>query len=332
MGRLIGHTTAWRYLIDAYQRGALSHAYLVVGPPGVGKRTLAQEFLQWSLCFAPKAEGSCGTCAVCAHIQAGTETEILLVGPQGEARETTIDQVRNIIEFCKYQAQPGKLRGVIVTEAQTLNREAANALLKILEEPPAGTLLFLLAPSVQAVLPTIRSRCTALYLGMVSSAELEVSLLEKGLTQAEARELSRIAAGRPGLALKLLENDGRKESDEATSLLLAKLLSSQGWSELKAKTAQISSRTDEAEMSFRSTVIDWVRVWEESARDVLLRALDIPQFERYPGRAGKFQPRVSTVNQAGQLLNLIRELRTKLQANSNVQLTLEWFVLNLSRL
>ncbi len=183
---------------DALQalQGRNVHAVLLHGAAGIGKKVLAFDLARARLCESPRADGrACGTCAACVWLQGGHHPDLRIVVPeamawlrQGSAddgddddgaesatatpeadaeggksikasREILIDQVRRLADFLTTSTHRGGLRVVVLTPAERLNTAAANALLKMLEEPPAGTLFILTTDAIDDVLPTIRSRC-----------------------------------------------------------------------------------------------------------------------------------------------------------------------------
>lgn len=126
---------------------------LFAGPNGVGKRFAARALAQALLC--ERRSDACGECPTCRRVEAGTHEAILEIKPDGV--QIKIDQAREVAEFLQL-VRTGRSRVIVIDQAQALNPQAANSLLKILEEPPEGTFILLLAPTAAAVLPTLRSR------------------------------------------------------------------------------------------------------------------------------------------------------------------------------
>ncbi len=163
---IIGQERALRRLGALLQRESIPHALLFAGMDGVGKRTAALRFAMACNCRsgetpsdAAKAEGLpyCGRCDACRKIAAGTHPDIHLTVPAGAA--IRIDQVRALCGQLAMKPYEARYRFAILSDAQTLNAEAANALLKLLEEPPDGTVLILTTEQTSDLLPTIVSRC-----------------------------------------------------------------------------------------------------------------------------------------------------------------------------
>lgn len=166
--------TTWQHLRATRARPA--QALLLTGPRGVGKGALAQAWAQALLCEAPSVEGeACGTCPACHWFEAGTHPDYLHLTLQekttrdGETRLATaieVDQARAAVEFVQLSTYRAGTRVVRVDPADALNLAAANALLKVLEEPPLNTVFLLVSDQPRRLLPTIRSRCSRLDVGL----------------------------------------------------------------------------------------------------------------------------------------------------------------------
>ncbi|MBK9116238.1 MAG: DNA polymerase III subunit delta' [Betaproteobacteria bacterium] len=149
-------------------RATWPHALLVAGPRGIGKRTLALEFARSLLCEAPAADGlACGACASCGYVAAGQHPDLQVVEPftvddDGEVKALDaipVDRIRALIDWALLSGHRGRAKVAVVVPAEALNAAAANALLKTLEEPPAGTFLLLVSHQPGRVPATLRSRC-----------------------------------------------------------------------------------------------------------------------------------------------------------------------------
>lgn len=221
---LIGHGEAETALAQASSAGRLAHAWLFSGPDGVGKATLAVRFARHLLSGQPSTgEGLTGPAqdpnSRVYRLVAGDAHPDLLTIRRPEApdkagakrpQDLPIDQVRRIPSFLSMSASEGGWRVVIVDEADRLSRNAANALLKVLEEPPARTVLILIAVMPGRLLPTIRSRCRRLSLERLSDADLSLWLDQSGLAVPEADKdlLIGLAEGSPGKLGRLIEAGG----------------------------------------------------------------------------------------------------------------------------
>ena len=199
---LAGHTHLRELLASAATRGTLPASLIFAGPEGVGKRMTAMALAQLVNCLAPRDGDACGVCASCARIARGLHADILVVEP-GDTGVIKVDQIRDVVDRTGYRPFEGRRRVVIVDDADAMLGEAQNALLKTLEEPPAGTMFVLVTSRLDLLLPTIRSRCQQLRFGRLSVDEI-VSVLTgaHGYDAAEARTVAAAAEGSVGFALE----------------------------------------------------------------------------------------------------------------------------------
>lgn len=140
----------------------LGHAPLVHGPRGLGKRALADWLARRLLCSQPRGDAPCGECQACRLIDSGTHPDLFVVEIAEEKQVIGVDQVRELIECLQLTASMGSQRVGLMPQADTMNTNAANALLKTLEEPPSGAWLVLVAEQPARLPATIRSRCQQL--------------------------------------------------------------------------------------------------------------------------------------------------------------------------
>ncbi len=154
------HSTQWDALMARARAAVLPHALLLHGPEGLGKEQFARTFSQALLCSAPRTDGqACQSCSACVMFNAGTHPDYQRIAPEEERKSIGIDQVREIIAWIVFKSHAAGYKIALITPAERMTIEAANALLKTLEEPPAHSLLMLIT-SRPALLPaTVRSRC-----------------------------------------------------------------------------------------------------------------------------------------------------------------------------
>jgi DNA polymerase-3 subunit delta' len=200
-----GHEDARQQLQSAYRRGRLGHAYLFVGPDGVGKMRFAVEFAKAVQCDSPPAEfTACDRCPACAQVTAETHPDVAVFRRPEDRQEFVVEVAQQVVANLALRPARGKGRVCLLDDADALNEEAANCLLKSLEEPPSGSVLILIATSTDTQLPTILSRCQVVRFKPLSPADLRLVLIDQGVTElADLDRLVRLSGGCVGRALAL---------------------------------------------------------------------------------------------------------------------------------
>jgi DNA polymerase-3 subunit delta' len=180
------------------QQSAMTHAWLFTGPPGSGRSVAARAFAAALLC----ENGGCGQCASCHQVFAGTHADLLLVRPEGLSYG--VKQTRDLVLRAAGMPTGGRWQVVLFEDADRCTEQAANALLKAIEEPAPRTVWLLCAPSAEDLVPTIRSRCRVVTLVVPSSAAVAQVLTERdGIDPARALAAARAAQGHVGRARRL---------------------------------------------------------------------------------------------------------------------------------
>ncbi|MBL8922886.1 MAG: DNA polymerase III subunit delta' [Myxococcaceae bacterium] len=204
----------------ALSRGHVHHAWLFHGPDGVGKELAAFGLAQALICTEQPNAG-CGVCAACRRVHKRNHPDVTVVMPDDElvrrgmagrsdfertpSRDIRIEQVRQLQERLAFRALESKTKVAVLLTAHAMNPSAQNALLKTLEEPPAGTVLILVSSAPDKLLPTIRSRCAKASFGPLPVDFLAARLMEgkKGVDEATAKQAAMMAGGSLARALSL---------------------------------------------------------------------------------------------------------------------------------
>lgn len=241
---IIGHQQIVEQLRRTVASGRIAGAYLFVGAAGVGKETVATYFARLIFCLQHKQapEGAdreqtaplpsvCGTCLACRKVDSGNHPDLQFIRPAGNL--VKIGQIRELQKQIIYEPLESSRKVYILTDAERMNLEAENCLLKTLEEPPASSVLILLTSNIEALLPTTRSRCQILQFYPMQTEELAEVLMKRFPIDAEAAATAAIAAGGVvGKALTQLEKGNRMASEvpeilKETDLLAAFRLAEQ---------------------------------------------------------------------------------------------------------
>ena len=235
---ILGQERLRRVLCSTLCEGKPAHAYLLFGPKGSGKKTLAA-FLASALVCETLTEAPCGKCRHCRKATEGTNPDIHFIMPEG--KYLRIDQVRQVKSAASYRPHESRYQ-VFIMDAAAVTTEAANSLLKLLEEPPAGTVFILLSENPGLLPPTVVSRCQLLKLEKLSPQDLYKLLRQKPDISDEQRELAvRLSEGIPGRALAAAGPDWQELFREV--LLFLKQFGEN--CDFAAKAAQLAAHKDQ---------------------------------------------------------------------------------------
>ena len=271
MMETVGHPRAVNALRRGLEEGRLSHAYLIAGPAHVGKMTLAMDLARMVNCAADAPP--CGECRHCERIRQGLHADVRVVGPGyggDEAAQSKssigIGEVRALGREANLKPFEGGTRVFIVEDAERLTPEAANALLKTLEEPPDQVVLALLASEPSVLPPTVLSRCRQIALRPMPVEQVAQELRSRnGADAMRIEEIARLSGGRMGWALRAVQEpdlvDGRtKRLQEVQEVLEGTL----------EKRFAYAARLASGFASDQGSVVEELDLWRSWLRDVFL--------------------------------------------------------------
>lgn len=325
---IIGHSWAIDVLLRHLRSGATRHAYLLTGAEGVGRSTVADWFVRALLCTSEGGEGlPCGVCEACSLIAKGAHPDVHWLAGDGGLKIDDVRRLQHELSLSPYQANR---RVAVMPDFEMATTEAANALLKTLEEPPPNVVLLLTATTEESLLPTIVSRCEVIALRPMAIGDLAKALELRGESAERARTLAGQAMGRPGLALRL--------SEDAEQVRQRTVLIEDGLRLLGMKRADRFEYA--AEVNHHKEPVDnrrasilvleaWLSLW----RDVLHQAHGVDSQMTFP----EFNVDVEKVAarvESDDVVHLLREIEDAMQriaANANPLLAMETVMLALPR-
>ena len=330
MWQVIGQGRAVSLLQQSLKTGKLAHAYLLVGPPHVGKMTLALNLAQALNCEAD--EKPCLACTPCKKIAAGKHADVQIVGltqneEEAEAKLISIDQIKEIQHSANLPPFEGKHKVFIIDGAELLSTDAANCLLKTLEEPEAKVTFILLTTNDRLLLPTVVSRCQRLELPPLSIVEGARALVENaGVEPERARLLAGLSHGCPGWAIAAT-GDGHvlqrrdEELDQIINVIRA------DYEDRFDYAGRLAARFTQNRGAVYDTLDRWLDYW----RDLLLVKLGgedmIVNIDRQ-----KELVEIAAGYRLAQIKDFIESLRKaaeQLRQNVNVRLALEVLMLDI---
>lgn len=331
---IIGHESTKDHLKTAIASGHVSHAYLLTGDKGMGKKTLALAFAKALQCenlqeklsegsLPPSKIDSCGECRSCRQEETNNQPDIITWRYKKEA-SISVDDVRDLVSDIQIKPYASRYKVYILPDVQKMTKEAQNALLKTLEEPPEYAVLILLTTSRDAMIETILSRCIVLLLRPVKDGQVRKYLMERhGIPDFQAEVGAAFAQGNIGRAKDLATSPDFQTMLERTIQILTHIR------EWKVADILLLIRDLNAKKDEIYDVLDLFTIWY---RDVLY-------FKATRDADGIiFREHVVQVREAAQkssydgvqtIIDAIRTAKTRLHANVSFDLTMELLLLTM---
>ena len=333
MWQIIGQTRAVSLLQRSLETGSVAHAYLFIGPAHLGKMTLALNLAQALNC--PAAEPPCGQCSPCQKIISGKHADVQIIGlgsdgDSAEAKsrmEISIDQIRQIQHSASLPPFEGRYKVFIIDGAELLSTEAANCLLKTLEEP-VGKIVFILLTTNERRLPTtVISRCQRLELPPLAVTEITTALNRQwGIEPARAELLARLCRGCPGWAVSAALDDSLLTQRAERLDRLLDLADADG-EERFAYAARLAAQFSQNRAAAQERLDLWLSWW----RDLLLVKVGCNSYITNVDRLATLidRSRGYGLAQIKAFINAIRAAGEQLKQNANPQLVLEVLMLDI---
>lgn len=319
MQPIIGHEWAVEFLKSALAKGRVAHAYLFVGPPQIGKRTLALYFAQALNCLNERRP--CGECSSCRKISRGLHPDVRLI--ESEGGTIKIEQIRDVQREVALSPFEGDYRIYLIREIERATLPALNCLLKTLEEPPKHVVLLLTSTEISPLPETVVSRCQVLSLRPPPLGQIEEALEQHWQVQGgRARLLARLSEGRIGWAITAAREQGILQERERRLGAYLEVME-KGQRERLDYAYQLSRDPEVAEENLKL----WLSWW----RDLLLlkgglteRVVNVDQEATLRQQCQQY-----SLQQARDFLRAIQQTLKRLEQNVNARLALEVLLLDL---
>lgn len=316
---------AWQYFKLLFDNNNLGQAYLIYGMPGVGKAALAEKLLQLLFCQGAAAK-PCGHCQPCRQVLSRAYQDMHWLEKLPDKQDITIQQIRELRDFVRTRSLQGGPRVVVINLADEMNTEAANALLKMLEEPAAKVTFLLLAVNLRKLPRTIISRCQLLPVGLTPKEQIVDLLKMSGVEIDLAQDLAQYAEGRAGLAELWLHNDATLKAHLEMVKELIELITINKWSDWQNFISKnLAKETSSSLNSLQPAALSLLSACQEIGRALLQTKLDLGSLVIYQKQQNELKllaARWSWIKLADWLKSL-EAARGKILANGNIRLTWE---------
>ena len=331
--QVIGQTRVVSLLQRSLEKGVMAHAYLLIGPPHVGKMTLALNLAQALNCEA--TEPPCGECPSCQKIALGKHADVQIIGltSNGNSTETklrteiSINQIREMEHSASLPPFEGRYKIFIVDKAELLSIEAANCLLKTLEEPVSKVIFILLTTNEKLLPATVVSRCQRLELFPLTVTEVETALNDRwSIEPQKAKLLARLCHGCLGWAVSAAVDDSllQQRAERLDGLLD---IINADYEERFAYAAQLVAQFSQNRELVQDVLDSWIDYW----RDLLLVKVGSSDIITNVDRLAMLieMARDYTLAQIKSFINSIQAAKEQLRQNANPRLVLEVLMLSI---
>ena len=334
--KIIGQERAIGFLKQVMAGGKIPHAYLFAGINGIGKTTTALALTRSINCHEPMNEEGCGQCKSCRQIMGGNFPDLVFIEPDGP--NIKIEQIRDLNRKLSFRPLSGRYRVSIIHQAEMMTDEAANSLLKNLEEPPQNNILILRVIEPLDLLPTIVSRCQKVLFRPISSLSIADWLVDKmEMDKGQALMLAKISEGSLGRAIQLCEGDFlEKRGDYLLRLIQLPGLSQEHAIEMALEfTRREKEKRPDASERENMDLLDLLSVWKTWYRDLLLIKSKCPEDFLINIDFSHKLKNISNKAKIKDLMNsfvILDQAQRDLRRSRNLDLMMENTVLNLKRL
>lgn len=271
----IGHVNIKNHFTRSITKNHFHHSYIFSGPNNLGKYSIAKTFLHAILCEEKNGMKPCNTCTSCIYLKQGIHPDFHEIQREIDKdtknlkKNISIDQIKQVQEKLSIKSFMNAYKAVLILEADTLSDKASNALLKTLEEPAKNTIIILILSNIQNVLKTIRSRSQIFHFYPLSLNEIYNHLISIGALRDTARNISKIANGRPGIAIEYYRNNKKFEDYIENMKKCELMLEIPLYKRLIVASEEISKIKKNASHT-KEYVLTQLDTWAFLLRDILL--------------------------------------------------------------
>lgn len=317
---IIGHERIVEVLRRSLRTGKTAHSYLFEGVPGCGRKKTALALIQALFCTSA-ADDACGVCPSCRKVAGGSHPDITLIAPLPDKRDISIDQLRELQRVLSLRPYEAPRKACIIEPAERMSVNAANSLLKTLEEPPGDALIILLTENAGMLLPTIRSRCQLIRFAPLPPEHVMTLLERSGISAGTASLLAPMSGGSMQRAIEL-DNEALAEKREAVLVRLGQMNINRIATVFDAAEALSGNRDETLEL------LDLLISFYRDALHLAAGSAEIvnrtvrPAIEAIAGRT----PLPRTL----ELLEAICETRRAVQRNANPKLALDHLFMDIA--